>query len=227
MNTKMNTGMNTAVNWRVAGIALLVGCFGAVVALQSAGSPGGEYSASAAATYADPGGYLRPIFAWTAAALAMLALPFFGYALRGIGGWAGEIIWALSVAAAGVGVTGAYFAGGFIVSLAESGGTAIHDGTSTTLVYTFAEMGNLLAVTAPMFLIGAAGLLVAWKGGLPGWLRVITVIGGLCAMAEPWYFPIPGVLLWVLSFGIWSIVRGGRRRQPLPKPVFQGQGAIR
>lgn len=213
--------MNTEVKWRVAGIALLVGWFGAFIAMQAAGAPGGDYSAPAAAGYTDPGSYLRPIFAWTAAALSALALPFFGYALRGILGWAGEIIWALSIAAAGVGVTGAYFAGGFIVSLAESGGTTIHDATPSTLVYTFAEIGNLMAVTAPMFLVGAAGLLLAWKGGLPGWLRVITVIGGLCAMAEPWYVPIPGVVAWVLGFGIWSFVRGGRQREPLVEPALQ------
>lgn len=214
--------MNVEVKWRVAGIALLVGWFGATIAFLSSGSPGGTYSPGDAAAYTDPGGYLGPIASWTAAALAMLALPFFGYALRGIGGWAGEIIWGLSIAATAAGVTGAYFAGGFVVSLAESGGTTIHDATPGTLVYTFSEMGNLLAATAPSFLLGAAGLVLAWKGGLPIWLRVITVIGGLCAMAEPWYFPIPGVIIWVLCFAGWAIARGSRRRQPVIEPALQG-----
>lgn len=214
--------MYTEVKWRLAGIALLVGWFGPTVAFQLSGSPGGTYYPDDAAGYADPSGYLRSIFCWTAAAVATLALPFFGHALRGIGGWAGQIIWGLAIAATAVGVTGAYFAGGFIVSLAESGGTTVADGTPGTLVYTFAEMGNLLSATAPSFLIGAAGIVLAWKGGLPVWLRVITVIGSLCAMAEPWYFPIPGVIVWVLCFGSWAIARGGRRRQPVPEPALQG-----
>ena len=86
---------------------------------------------------------------------------------------------------------------------------------------TFAEIGNLMASTAPSFLIGAAALLIAVKGGLPTWLRVLTIIGGLCAMAEPWYFPIVGEVAWVVCFGIWAIVRGQRRSQGLPEPILQ------
>lgn len=82
-------------------------------------------------------------------------------------------------------------------------------------------MGNLMATTAPSFLIGAAALLLAIKGGLPTWLRVITVVGGLCAMAEPWYYPIVGIVVWVLCFGIWGIARGSGRRQPLAEPALQ------
>lgn len=193
------------VNWRLAGISLLIGWFGSLLGFELSGSPGGDYSVATAHRYLDPGHYPTSLLCWYIVGLSALALPVFGYALRGVGGWAGEAIWGLSIAATAVAVVGCYFAGGFVVAMAE-GGSVVRAGTSGPMTYVFGEMGNLMATTAPSFVLGAAAIVLAISGGLPRWLRVLSVVGGICGILEPFYFVIPGLLAWVLGFGIWAIV---------------------
>ena len=58
-------------------------------------------------------------------------------------------------------------------------------------------------------------LMVASRGTLPGWLRWLTLIIGVLAIAAPVYFPSFAIPLWGLVMGVWLIAAGRTPRAAL------------
>jgi hypothetical protein len=112
-------------------------------------------------------------------------------------------------------VAGWFLVGGVAVAAAE-GGRAVA-GVPHPVIYVFTELGNLVAVCAPAFLVGIGALVLAFRGPLPRALRVVAAIVGLCGIAAPLYFPMFVYFLGVLVVGIWFLA--GRASEPRPAPA--------
>ncbi|MGB7819449.1 MAG: hypothetical protein WBL35_12075 [Ornithinibacter sp.] len=87
------------------------------------------------------------------------------------------------------------------------GGGAVSTGLTPAAAYTIGEIVNLLAVRAPAFAIGAMALVIAARCPRPGWLRVLTVVGGLGGLTAPLFVTYFVFLLWALAFGCWLGLR--------------------
>jgi Na+/H+-dicarboxylate symporter len=78
--------------------------------------------------------------------------------------------------------------------------------------YTLTEIGNLLAVCGPALCLGVAALVLATRGPLPTWLRVFSVLAGVCGVLAPFYFTYFVYALWTLVAGItWTLGRSPQR----------------
>jgi hypothetical protein len=64
------------------------------------------------------------------------------------------------------------------------------------------------------FMLGFAliALMVASRGMLPGWLRWLTLIIGVLAIAAPAYLPAFAIPVWGLVIGVWLIAAGRASR---------------
>ncbi|HEV2414333.1 MAG TPA: hypothetical protein VGX27_05960, partial [Candidatus Dormibacteraeota bacterium] len=51
-------------------------------------------------------------------------------------------------------------------------------------------------------------LMVASRGTLPDWLRWVTLILGVLAIAAPAYFPSFAIPIWGMVMGVWLIGAG-------------------
>ena len=199
---------------RMTGAGLLVYGIGTTIGFAGAGGPGGDYEPDIVAAYFDPRHYPTAMAFWYVGALSALGLVLFGLGLRHLGGQVGEALWALAIAGTAVSVTGAFVGGGLVVAAAE-GGPAVQGGVPQPVVYTISEIANLLTVCAPALFVGAAAIVLAVRAGLPTWLKVFSIIAGVCGILAPFYFTL-GV--WVLVFGTWAMVRGGRQTAKVPSP---------
>jgi hypothetical protein len=202
----------------MAGVGLLVYGVGTTVGFAGAGGPGGDYDPAIVTAYWDPHHYPAAFAFWYLGALSALGLVLFGLSLRGIGGQVGEALWGLSIAGTTVSVVGAFVAGGLVVAGAE-GGVTVQGGVPHAVIYTVSEIGNLLSVCAPALFVGVAAIVLALKAGLPRWLRVFSVVAGICGILAPFYFTLGLYLIWVLVFGTWVVVRGSRRPVVASRPV--------
>ena len=198
---------------RGAGTALLVYGIGTTVGYFGAGGPGGDFEPATIAGYTAPSHYAAAVGLWYLGAFAALALIPFARELRKVGGWLGDTLWGIGIAASCTSVVGAFLGGGLVTALWE-GGTEVRQGLPQPVVYTMSEVANLMALCGPAFFVGAAAILLGVRGPLPTWLRVLSVVAGLCGILLPFYFTIPVYLLWVLVFGIRTAFRGARAGQP-------------
>ena len=198
---------------RAAGTALLVYGIGTTVGYFGAGGPGGSFEPDKVAAYTAPGHYPLAVGLWYLGALAALALVPFARELRRLGGWLGDTLWAAGIAASTTSVVGAFLGGGLVTALWE-GGSGVQQGLPQPVVYTLSEVANLMALCGPAFFVGAAAVLLGVRGPLPTWLRVFSVVAGVCGILLPFYFTIPVYLVWVLVFGTRAVVRGARTVQP-------------
>jgi hypothetical protein len=201
---------NTTIT-RGAGTALLVYGIGTTVEYLGAGGPGGDFEPTTIAGYTAPSHYPVAVALWYLGAFAALALIPFARELRKVGGWLGDTLWAMGNAAACTSVVGAFLGGGLVTALWE-GGTEVQRGLPQPVVYTLSEVANLMALCGPAFFVGAAAILLGVRGPLPTWLRVFSVVAGLCGILLPFYFTIPVYLLWVLVLGIRAVLGGGGLR---------------
>jgi hypothetical protein len=202
---------------RSAGIGLLVYAVGATAGFVGAGGPGGDFEPAVVAAYVDPSHYARSLAFWYLGALAALGLLAFGQGLRRLGGAIGETAWALSIAAVAISVVGAFVGGGLVVALAE-GGAAVQQGLPLPVVYTISEVGNLLSLCGPAFLIGVLAVVLAARARLPRWLSVFSFVAGVSGILLPFYFVIPVYLLWAVTFGVRIVVKASPRPAPAPTP---------
>ena len=200
---------------RTGGIALLV--YGVVTFLAFANNaPGGDYVDHDVARFISPG------HMWSAFGLAYLgilgalAVPVFGSRMRAEAGSAGDLFWGLTVAGATTSLVGWFVTGGVAVSMAE-GGTAVRDHIPHVVVYTFTETGNLLAVCSPALCVGVAGILLAVKSSMPGWLRVFSVVAGVCGILAPFYFTYFVFVLWTVVAGVTFAASRGRAAVAVPQ----------
>jgi hypothetical protein len=200
---------------RAAGLGLLAYAIGTLAALMAIGSPGGDYEDGIVGTFVSGG---HRIAAFALAYLGMVAalglLPVARHVRDELGG-AGRAIGALAVAAVGTAVAGWFVVGGVAVAAAE-GGRAVST-VPHPVVYVFTEIGNLIAVCGPAFLVGVAALILAARGSLPTALRVVAAVAGVCGILAPLFFTMFAYFIGVVVLGVWfSVSRAGR---PQPAPV--------
>jgi hypothetical protein len=196
---------------RAAGLGLLGYGVATTVAFMALGAPGGTYSQTLVHDYLARGHWVTAFALCYLGAFGALGLLVLGSRLRSALGSAGDAFWALSVAATATSVVGWFVDGGVVVSMAE-GGRSVQAGVASPVVYTLTETGNLLAVCAPAFFVGAAALLMAARLPMPRWLKVFSAVAGLCGIVAPLYFPLGIFVLWTLVFSGW-MVAGGRRAE--------------
>jgi hypothetical protein len=201
---------------RSAGIGLVVYGIGTAVAFMGSGSPGGDYTRSLVTSYIDPGHYLVAFALWLVGALAALGLVVFAAGIRRTA-TTGPVLAGLALVGAAVSVTGAFVSGGLDVAMAE-GGSAVRDGVAAPVVYTVTEIGNLLAVCGPALCVGVAALVLAARGPLPRWLRVFSVVAGICGILAPVFFTYFVFVLWTVVAGI-ALARSSQTRDTAPEPL--------
>ncbi|HEY3528716.1 MAG TPA: hypothetical protein VGK78_06160 [Nocardioides sp.] len=186
---------------RRAGVALLVYGLGVTAAFLSLGSPGGDYDPDNIASYVSHGHWPAAFALAYMSALCSLALIVLGQALRrSLDGAVGDFVGGLCQAGTTISVVGSFLVGGIDVAMAE-GGTHVQTGVPQPVVYTLSEVGNLVAVCGPAFFVGVVALVLAVAGRLPMWLRIFSVVAGLCGILAPFFFTY-------FVFVIWTIVTG-------------------
>jgi hypothetical protein len=197
---------------RSAGLGLLAFLAG-IVAWSFAGTMGGNFHETEVQAFIE--GHHRNLdFAlYTVGALASIGLLVFGWAVRDRFDRVGELVWGLSIAGTATAVSGLFLLGGFQVAMAEGGRQAQE--VPQSVAYTIGTIGHLFAGPAPALFLGVIALLLAARAEMPGWLRVFTVLAGVCGITAALYFTAAVYLLWVLVFGIWVVAR----RQPSVRPA--------
>jgi hypothetical protein len=185
---------------RTAGIGLIVFAVGSAIGFSLLGSPGGDYSSTVVESYIASGHWPVAFALSYLGALSALGLLVFARGLRDGLVPGADTVWGLSVAGTAASVVGWFVVGGLDVSMAE-GGAAVQAGVPHEVVYTISEIGNLLAVCSPAFFVGVAALVLAVKGSLTGWLRVFSIVAGVCGIFAPAYFTYFLFLLWAIVFG--------------------------
>ncbi|GAA1588629.1 MULTISPECIES: hypothetical protein [Kribbella] len=197
---------------RSAGLGLLGYGAGTAIAFLGSGSPGGGYDDAGITRYITGSHAVAGFTLWYVGALSALGLVVFGTGLRRIA----DQLRSLAIAAAATSVTGAFVSGGVLVAMAE-GGEPVRTGVPHPVIYTITEIGNLLAVCAPALLVGVVAIVLAFRAGLPGWLRVFCLVAGICGVAAPFFFTYFVYLLWTVVAGATLAI--SRTRAPAPSLV--------
>jgi hypothetical protein len=185
------------------------------VALVGNNSPGGDYADSDVIRFISPG-HMWAAFGFAyLGILGGLALLVLGTRIREEVGSARFLFSGLMVGGTATSIVGWFVTGGVAVSMAE-GGPAVRDAVPHPVIYTFTETGNLLAVCAPALCVGVAAVLLGLRSTLPRWLRVFSVVAGICGVLAPFYFTFMLFLVWTVVAGLTLVVSAKR-------PVASGQ----
>jgi hypothetical protein len=198
---------------RAAALGLLAYALATPVAFMAGGAPGGGYSDSMVRTYLDSGHWVPAWLFCYLGALGALGLLVFGARWRSVDGSAEDLLGRLALAAAVVSVVGWFIDGGVGVSMAE-GGHAVQAGVPHSVVYLLTETGNLLAVCAPAFFMGVGAIVLATRSPMPTWLKIFSLVGGVCGILAPLFFTYGVYVLWTVIFAGW-LLAGGRRTAPM------------
>lgn len=186
---------------RTAGAALLVYASATFVANTFIAAPGGEYEPKLVTDFVSSGHYAGTFaFAYLGCLGAVALLPFV-LGVREELGHLGELAWGLGVAAATTGVIGWFISGGVDVAMAE-GGSRVKAGVTHPTIYTLTEIGNLVSWCAPALFMGIVAILLSRVASLPGWLRIFSVVAGVCGILAPFFFTFFVYLLWTLVMGV-------------------------
>ena len=169
-------------------------------AFMAAGSPGGDYSDTNVTDYISSGHLPAAVILWYIGTFGALSLLVVANGLRELPG-VGRFLAGLCTAGTATSLVGAFISAGVIVATAE-GGSAVHDGVPHPVIYMITEIGNLIALCAPALCVGVVALLLAARGPLPVWLRVFSVIAGVCGILAPFYFTYFIFVLWTVVAGV-------------------------
>ena len=82
------------------------------------------------------------------------------------------------------------------------GGSSVRAGVTHPTVYTLTEIGNLVSWCAPALFMGIVAILLSRATSLPRWLRVFSVVAGVCGILAPFFFTFFVYLLWTLVLGV-------------------------
>jgi hypothetical protein len=153
--------------------------------------------------------------------LGVVGLLCFLAHLRGYVGGHGisaSVFWGAGVAAAASFALGWCVDGGQIIAHLEGGkGLSVPPGVT----HLISEVGSVLFIFgsgSAMLGFGLVALMLGSRKTLPGWLRWVTLVAGVCGIAGPAFFTFLLVLLWAIAFGIWLLTAGRRSTAP---PVLQ------
>ena len=162
--------------------------------------PGGDYDDAAVVRFISPGHMWAAFGYGYLGCLGAVALLVAGRHLRALAGPAHDLVWALAIAGSTASAVGFFVTAGVAVSMAE-GGSAVRGSIPHSVVYTFTETGNLLSVCLPALFVGLIAIVLARRAALPRWLRIFSVVAGLCGILAPFFFTYFAYLLWVLVTG--------------------------
>ena len=193
------------ISRRTAGLGLLVYGLGTGGAFMLIGAPGGMYDDDTVTTYLSSGHWALAMMLAYVGAFASLGPIVWAARVRHELRSGGDLLWGVSLAAAGAGVVGWFLVGGMSVSFAE-GGAAVAT-LPHSVVYLVSEMSDLVAICASAFLVGVGALVVAARAALPGWLRIATYLAGACGILAAGWFTLFLFWLWTIGFGAWTMLR--------------------
>jgi hypothetical protein len=196
------------ISRRTAGLGLLAYGVGTPAAFLTIGAPGGDYQDSIVTSYISSGHRVTAFALAYLGAVAALGLLPFAARMRSELRSGGDLFWGLMVGGTATSVVGWFLLGGIPVALAE-GGTALA-GLPHDVVYALSELGILVIVGASSFLVGVAAVVLAVRAPLSAPLRAVTVVGGVCGVLGPFFFPIFVFWLWAIAFGVWTLASGAR-----------------
>jgi hypothetical protein len=195
-----------------------------VVGTAVGGAPGGNYAASDVASYVAIGHLPTVIVTGYLALFGVLGLIcVFAYLRELIGvdpahKMATSVFWGTGLAAASSMSVAWGLLTGIAVAAAEGGSS--NPGSSGAATISTAETYNL-SDTSINVLFGSGGfmlgfalisLMVASRGVLPAWLRRLSLIIGVLALAAPAYLPSFAIPIWGLVMGGWLIAAGRSSR---------------
>jgi hypothetical protein len=196
------------ISRRTAGLGLLAYGIGTPLAFLSIGSPGGDYDDGMVTSYMSSSHWVTAFALAYLGAFATLGLLPFAARMRSELRSGGDLFWGLAVAGMAAGVIGWFLLGGLAVVFAE-GGSALTS-LPHTVVYALNELSLLVTVGAGSFLVGAAAVVLAAGAPLSAPLRVFTVVGGVCGLLAPFFFPLFVFWLWAIAFGVWTLASAAR-----------------
>jgi hypothetical protein len=199
----MHTSTPTIGGTRAAGAGVLVFGLGTFLAVTVGGWPGGSYSAHGVASYLASGHRVAAFVAAYVGYAAAVGLVVFASRMRALlreaGASAGmtDVLWGSAVAGAAAVAVGMTIGGGIQVAYTEA---TVPLAIAPHVVYLVSELGVLMTFGAGAALVGVAlvTLALAARGRdlLPGWLRVLTIVAGVCAALGPFFFPFFLLLAW-------------------------------
>src|ERR1700694_331578 len=194
------------------------------IALTFGGAPGGNYRESDVANYVAIGHLPTVIVTGYLALFGVLGLIcVFAYlreamSAESVHKLATSIFWGAGLAAAASMAVGWGLVTGIAVAAAEGGssnpGNAAGAAISHPETYALSDTSLNVVFGSGGFMLGFAliALMVASRGTLPNWLRWLTLVIGVLAIAAPAYFPSFGVPVWGIVMGVWLIAAGRSSR---------------
>ncbi|HET7356138.1 MAG TPA: hypothetical protein VFJ09_05620 [Nocardioidaceae bacterium] len=192
---------------RTAGLALTA--YGlATFAAFADNAPGGDYKEHGVVRFISAGHMWAAFGLAYLGILGALGLLVFGLGMRHQAGSARDLVGGLAVVGTATSLVGWFVTGGVAVSAAE-GGAPVRDTIAHPVVYALSEIGNLLAVCSPALCAGLVGIVLAVKAPMPTWLRVFTVVAGVCGILAPFFFTYFVFVLWTVTAGV-AFAVGGR-----------------
>jgi hypothetical protein len=193
----------------LGGIAFSVLTFAAILV---SNAPGGNYSASAVATYLSRGHRIPELIVFHLALLGLLGLIVllaqFREAIRAAGNLrAAQVVWGAGVASVASFAIGWGIIGGQVIAHLE-GGRAIS--VSPAVTYLLSEIGVVFIFGCGAILLGFAliVLMLNSRGILPTWLRSLTLVCGIAGVAGLAFFTFFVLMLWGIAMGVWLVLAG-------------------
>ena len=193
-----------------------------VVSLVVQSAPGGTYSESDVANYVSIGFLPTVIVTGYLALFGVLGLIcLLAYLREAIGAEPGRkvavsVFWAAGLAAAASIAVGWGLLTGIAVAAAEGGSAA---SVSHAVIYVLSDTSKNVLFGSGGILLGFAliALMPASRGLVPNWLRWLTLIVGVLALASPALFPAFAIPAWGIVIGVWVIASGRASRSALVK----------
>jgi hypothetical protein len=194
-----------------------------VVSLVVQSAPGGTYSESDVANYVSIGFLPTVIVTGYLALAGVLGLICLLAYLREVIGvepgskLAASVFWGTGLAsAASIAVSWGLLTG-IAVAAAEGGSAA---SVSHPEIYVLSDTSKNVLFGSGGILLGIAliALVVASRGQIPTWLRWLTLIVGVLAVASPALFPAFAIPVWGIVIGVWVIGSGRASRSAAATP---------
>jgi hypothetical protein len=194
-----------------------------VVSLVVQSAPGGTYSESDVANYVSIGYLPTVIVTGYLALFGVLGLIcLLAYLREAIGvepsrKVAASVFWGTGLAAAASIAVSWGLLTGIAVATAEGGSAA---SVSHPVIYVLSDTSKNVLFGSGGILLGIAliALVVASGGQLPTWLRWLTLIVGVLAVASPALFPAFAIPVWGIVIGVWVIGSGRASRSAAATP---------
>ena len=190
------------------------------IAVSVGGAPGGNYIESDVANYVAIGHLPTVIWTGYLALLGVLGLICLFAYLREVTivepahKLAANIFWGAGLTAAASLAVGWGLVTGIAVAAAEGGssnpGNTVAASIPHAETYALSDTSINVLYGSGGFMLGFAliALMVASRGTLPDWLRWVTLILGVLAIAAPAYFPSFAIPIWGIVMGAWLITSG-------------------